>query len=425
MGAFGILLLIHLNASDVVRPGLHTAWRLSPAVALIFLVGLADDLWGLKPWHKILGQLAAAGLAVHAGVLIGGIRGHEMPGWLGMGVTVVWLIGCTNAVNLIDGVDGLATGVGLFATLTTLAAALMGRNVELALATAPLAGALLGFLRYNFNPASIFLGDCGSLPLGFLLGCFAVQWGQKSTTLLGMTAPLMALAIPLLDTALAIVRRFLRREPIFGADSGHIHHRLLARGMTPRGVALLLYGVCGLGAMLSLLSSILQNYTGLILVLFCAGTWIGIQNLGYTEFGTARRMLQSGAFRGMLGRELQLGGFRERLRQAESVEACWAALLDTYAMFGFCEVEARLGGVSNQHRGPEADGSAWEVLIPLEDGDYVRLVRHPGASTNTVGAAEFAEEVSRLLGERLAALPGKKAVLAMAQAAGAGRESLE
>jgi UDP-GlcNAc:undecaprenyl-phosphate GlcNAc-1-phosphate transferase len=150
-------------------------------------------------------------------------------------VTVLWLLACANAFNLIDGLDGLASGVGLFATLTTLCAALMHGDMELALATAPLAGALIGFLRYNFNPASIFLGDCGSLSIGFLLGCYAVMWSQKSATLLGMAAPAIVLAAPLVDTALSIARRFIQHKPIFGADRGHLHHRLLDRGFVRPG----------------------------------------------------------------------------------------------------------------------------------------------------------------------------------------------
>ena len=122
-----------------------------------------------------------------------------------MPLSILWLVGCTNAFNLIDGLDGLAAGVGLFATITMLLAAFANHNLQLALVTMPLAGALIGFLRYNFNPASVFLGDCGSLLIGFLLGCYGVMWSQKSATLLGMTAPLMALAIPLLDAALSII----------------------------------------------------------------------------------------------------------------------------------------------------------------------------------------------------------------------------
>ena len=157
--------------------------------------------------------------------------------WLSLPLTLLWLVGCANAFNLIDGIDGLATGAGLFATVTILIGALLSNNVPLALATVPLAGALLGFLRYNFNPASIFLGDSGSLTIGFLLGCYGVLWSQKGATMLGMTAPLMALAVPLLDTGLAVARRFLRHQPIMSGDAAHIHHRLLARGLTPKDCA--------------------------------------------------------------------------------------------------------------------------------------------------------------------------------------------
>ena len=135
---------------------------------------------------------------------------------------------------------GSASGVGLFATTTMLVAALIQRNLILAVATAPWPALLLGFLRYNFNPASIYLGDSGSLTIGFVLGCFGVIWSQKSATIFGMTAPLLALAIPILDTGISIFRRFLRHQPIFGADRDHIHHRLLKRGLSPKGVALVL-----------------------------------------------------------------------------------------------------------------------------------------------------------------------------------------
>src|SRR5262249_32959422 len=154
-----------------------------------------------------------------------------------------WLILCSNAFNLIDGVDGLAAGVGLTATTATLAAGLLHGDWMLGFVTAPLAGCLLGFLRYNFNPASIFLGDSGSLLIGFLLGCYGVIWSQKSVTMLGMAAPALVMALPLLEVGLSVVRRFLRNEPIFAGDRGHIHHRLLDRGLSPRRVAISLYVV--------------------------------------------------------------------------------------------------------------------------------------------------------------------------------------
>src|SRR5205823_3580217 len=193
---------------------------------------------------------------------------------------------------------------------TTLVAALLHSNALLALATAPLVGALLAFLRYNFSPASIFLGDCGSLTIGFLLGCFAALWSQKSATLLGMTAPLMALAVPLLDTTASIVRRFLRHQPIFSADRNHLHHRLLDRGFSPRQVALLIYAVCGLAAAFSLLQTWPQNrFDGLLLVLFCASAWVGLRLVGYVEFDTARHLVLTGTFRHIVNARLFIDNF--------------------------------------------------------------------------------------------------------------------
>src|SRR5262249_34576138 len=147
-------------------------------------------------------------------------------------------------------------------------------NVPLALATAPLVGALFAFLHYNFNPASIFLGDCGSLTIGFLLGCFGAIWSQKATTLMGMTAPLMALAVPLLDTVLAVGRRVLRHQPLFGGDRNHIHHRLLDRGFSPRDVAFALFGVGALSAAFALFQTMTHSrYGGIVVVGFGLAAW--------------------------------------------------------------------------------------------------------------------------------------------------------
>ena len=166
--AFGLLLLSPLKGADSVSVRLAVA--LMPAALIIFVTGLLDDLIGLRAWQKLTAQFGAAGLAYAAGVTVGGVAGFALQGWWTFAITAVWLVACSNAFNLIDGTDGLAVGVGLFASLTTLAAALMQHSTPLALATAPLVGALVAFLRYNFAPASIFLGDCGSLTLGFLLG---------------------------------------------------------------------------------------------------------------------------------------------------------------------------------------------------------------------------------------------------------------
>jgi UDP-GlcNAc:undecaprenyl-phosphate GlcNAc-1-phosphate transferase len=190
-------------------------------------------------------------------------------------------------------VDGLATGVALFASLTTLISAVLVGQYPLALVAALLLGSLAGFLPHNYAPASIFLGDCGSLSIGFALGCFAVIWSDKSATLLGMTAPVIALAIPLLDTALAVFRRVLRGQSIFAADLGHVHHRLLARGFTARRIAGLFYAFAGVLAGLSVLMNSRQLRV-FVIVAFCAIVWLAIRYLRYDEFDVARRKIAGG-----------------------------------------------------------------------------------------------------------------------------------
>src|SRR5438067_1417943 len=146
VAAYVVLLFTPLQAGNIVREGLPSFWKLTPAAALMFGIGLIDDVKGLRAWHKLGGQTLAALAACWAGVYIGGIDGHALSVWLGAPLTVIWLLACANAFNLIDGVDGLSAGIGLFATVTMLLAALLQKNVPLALATIPLAGALLGFL---------------------------------------------------------------------------------------------------------------------------------------------------------------------------------------------------------------------------------------------------------------------------------------
>ena len=395
--AFGLLVLTNLKGGVIVWGALPFAWRLFPAAGLVFAVGLLDDLVGLKPAPKLLGQIAASLVAYFAGIHIDAVGGQNFGHWWSAPVTVLWLVACMNAMNLIDGVDGLAAGVGLFATATSLAAALMQHNVELALATLPLAGCLLGFLRYNFNPASIFLGDCGSLFIGFLLGCYGVLWSQKSATMLGMAAPLMAFSIPLLDTSLAIARRFLRKESIFRGDRGHIHHRLLDRGLSPRKVALLLYGVCAIAAFFSLVM-VNNHYEMLIVVLFCTAMGVGIQHLGYIEFDMAGQLLLQGAFRRLLNAQISINNFESTLARATTADECWSVLKKAYKDFGFYQIEMQLAGhkyvdeVSQSYASP-----AWRLEIPLSEDDYVRLTREFGPHPQHNVVAPFANVLRKTL----------------------------
>jgi len=390
-------ILLSLVPRELVPIHLSHVLLVAPAGLIIFATGILDDVFHLKPWQKLCGQVLGALWATLAGVRIWSVAGHPV-GWASLLITVIWLIGCTNAFNLIDGVDGLASGVGLFAAATMLIAALLQHNSILALATAPLVGALLGFLRYNFNPASIFLGDSGSLMIGFLLGCFGVVWSQKSATILGMTAPLMALGIPILDTGLSIVRRFLRHQPIFGADRDHIHHRLLDQGFTPRRVALILYGVASIGAALSLLSVSSNRLSGAIVLLFCTAAWIGIQHLGYTEFSTARNMLMAGTFQQALDAQLRLRSFERGLAAAKSIEECWELILDAARTFDFVEARLSIAGTVYEQRLRDLDSDlCWSLRVPLPGRGYINFVRLHESLVFYMGVTPFIDVVRKIM----------------------------
>jgi UDP-GlcNAc:undecaprenyl-phosphate GlcNAc-1-phosphate transferase len=398
-GSFAILLSADLHGSLVVQQSLPLVWRLLPAAGLIFVIGLLDDLVGLKPWQKLLGEILAAGLVCFNGIHIESLGGYTVEGFLGVPLTIVWLVACCNAFNLIDGMDGLASGLGFLASITILIAGILHGDAWLVIATAPLAGALLGFLFFNFSPASIFLGDCGSLTVGFMLACYGVIWCQKSATILGITAPLMALSIPLIDTVLSIARRFLRRQPIFTADRGHIHHRLLDRGLTPRRVALLLYAVSGLAACLSLLQSWTRNGAGsIVIILFCIVVWIGIRYLKYQEFGVALRLLRQARIRSMVSSHISLSRCEELLFAAVNEQECWCAIRKIGQEFGFSHVELQLGDLSHQEEMHETENQHWMLHIPLANSGYVRFMCQFESSKSPTIVVELADIVHRTLG---------------------------
>ena len=393
-----ILLAPYRNLEIDIPRAIRGATALIPPALLIFLTGLVDDIVGLKPWQKLTAQVVAAAGAFASGFGITLLRDHPLEVYVSLPVSILWIVGCTNALNLIDGMDGLASGVGFFAATTTLLAALTHQNIELALVTAPLVGALLGFLRYNFNPASIFLGDCGSLTVGFLLGCYGALWSHKSATILGMTAPMMALAIPLLDTGLSVVRRFLRSRPLFGADRGHIHHRLMEHGLTPRRAVLLLYGLCGLAAVFSLLQDLAHHrFGGLIIILFCAAAWIGVQHLGYAEFGIAGRLVFRGALRRIIDVQVRLQQFERTLGAAHSIDDKWRVILEGCREFGFRGARMKIGGRIYEEisPAPSGDSAVWQLRIPLPDSQYVNFYRDLKTEMHPIALNGFAEIVQK------------------------------
>jgi UDP-GlcNAc:undecaprenyl-phosphate GlcNAc-1-phosphate transferase len=401
MGAYALLAAVRLHGWTATQLNLDLICSVLPGVALVFLMGLLDDKRGVSPWIKLCVQVAAAVI-----VFIGGLH-VEIFHWIpwekwtwSLPLTVFWLVLCTNAFNLIDGMDGLSTGLGLFATVTLICAAAIHHNYPLLLATVPLAGALLGFLPFNSNPASIFLGDCGSYSVGFLLGCFGIVWSQKSATFLGLTAPLLCLAVPLVDLALAIARRFLGAKSIFSSDRHHIHHRLLDRGLTPRRVVLILYGAAALAAALSLLSTMVRDiYAAFVLLPFFCAAWLGIRTLRYAALQFIDPIALWGKFRQIVRSETIVQNARRTLDVAITPHARWEVLSTTAAQLGFCHVGMTLDGVKFFKSFDTSDATpAWVVTIPLTGGGRVELAhRFESAEGTVISVAPLAEVLRTVL----------------------------
>ncbi len=363
--------------------------------AAMHLIGLWDDLRQMRARYKFALQVAVAVVVYAGGVrltsvampLIGEISFG--PGWSVL-ITTLWFVGITNAFNLIDGLDGLASGAALFALTTMFVVALINGQGGAALVTLAVAGATLGFLRYNFHPATIFLGDSGSLFLGFMLAGIGAISSQKGSTVVALAIPLVSLGLPVVDTTLAIVRRFLRGQPIFSADRGHIHHKLLALGHSPRRVALLLYAGCAILALGGMLLVNESGYVALVLVLVGLGVGLVIQQLRFMEFEELARLLRRGMHRrNAIARSVQLRERLPALVKGETIGDFFIALADAFEADRVARVEVRLrpaflGGAAEPLNGGRRidddvpiwvwsrsgghDPAWWEIKLPLFNG---------------------------------------------------------
>jgi UDP-GlcNAc:undecaprenyl-phosphate/decaprenyl-phosphate GlcNAc-1-phosphate transferase len=278
--------------------------------AIVLATGIYDDIKKLQPRIKFLFQILAGELLIVCGFLILAIKNPfsgktiELGFW-SIPVTIIWIVGITNALNLVDGLDGLAAGIALITTATIFVIALYLQTYGIALVASVLAGSILGFLRYNFHPAKIFLGDSGSLLLGFMLAVLSVEGSFKGAVVITVLAPILALGLPIMDTFLSMTRRFLasvklvkipekkgkvkilffRKFALFEADKNHVHHRLLGFGLSQRTAVLVLYLVCGLLCGLAVLSVMITNFNmTLFLAAVVISFFIGIRTLKYEEF---------------------------------------------------------------------------------------------------------------------------------------------
>jgi UDP-GlcNAc:undecaprenyl-phosphate GlcNAc-1-phosphate transferase len=303
-----------------IDPSLSSLAGLSPrngiflvgSLTLVLLLGIWDDLKQLSPGKKFVGQVVAASIVYFSGFEITSIT-HPMStsdmnlGFFSYFLTVLWIVGVTNAFNLIDGLDGLASGVALIVSITIFSISLIKGDTATAVMAVLMAGSLIGFLRYNFGGARIFLGDSGSLFIGFTLAILSMQSSTKGGTAFSIIVPVLALGLPIMDTVLSMIRRFAKSvlpedarssgilgklTTMFHPDKGHIHHQLMSKGFSHRKVVLLLYVVsCFFG--LAAFAITLSNNFGatLIIISIAIATVIGIRQLRYKEMMILRNGL--------------------------------------------------------------------------------------------------------------------------------------
>ncbi len=274
--------------------GIYNTFAVMAPATLMFILGLVDDARAISAQIKFGVQVIAALLLFYGGVriyffpIVAGY--HQLNSVISLILTVLWVLLISNAFNLIDGLDGLSAGSALFSTLVVFVVSLFSGNPFVAIMSVTLAGAILGFLRYNFNPATIFLGDCGSMFLGFMLSAVSLAGMQKSTTLVAVAIPIVSFGLPLLDTVLSVARRFLNGQPLFTADREHIHHKLLKRGFTHKQAVVMLYGVSAALGLTSLLLLYPQGAPfGIVLTVVGVGVVFGVQHLRYPEFAELGR----------------------------------------------------------------------------------------------------------------------------------------
>ncbi len=253
---------------------------------IVVLVGFVDDTKGITPKVKILGQLLAAIIFV---VMVGYIKYLTNPiggdmiflDYWGIPLTILWLVGISNAINLIDGLDGLAAGVSGIAAVTLATVSFSRGYTGVSVLAICLAMSLLGFLKYNFHPAKIFMGDSGALFLGFLLAALSIMGFTKGATVISLLIPLLILGIPIFDTFFAIIRRSLNHKPILAADKGHLHHRLLAMGLSHKQTVLIIYGITLFMGVSAISLTVLTNAQAVvILIIFAFVTLLGANKLG-------------------------------------------------------------------------------------------------------------------------------------------------
>ena len=293
--AFMVSILVQLLFVDLTPEYMMSLIGLMVGGTIVVAIGIIDDYCDLPAKVKLLGQIIAAAVLVVAfdvriDFVTDPLGDFIYLEWFAIPATIFWVVGLTNTVNLIDGLDGLAAGVSSIAAITIFLVAMEEGIPFVAMLTAALAGAAVGFLYYNFNPARIFMGDTGSMFLGFMLAGISVVGAVKSAATIALIVPILALGLPILDTTFAIVRRARNHRPIFKPDKGHLHHRLLAHGFTQKQAVLLMYVVSGLFGLCALALTVVSPQAAtLIILIVAAAVFIGARKLGIFRMDVSQK----------------------------------------------------------------------------------------------------------------------------------------
>lgn len=340
----------------------HTVFGIVLPACLIFGLGLLDDIFSLGPYLKFGVQTIAALWLYWGGFGIYRLAFYSehatVRAFIGLPLTIIWVVLITNAFNIIDGLDGLSAGSALFSTVIIFAVSILRHTPLVSLLSIVLAGVIFGFLRYNFHPASIFLGDSGSLFIGFLLSALALVSSQKATTIVAVAIPVVSFGLPLLDVFLSVFRRYMNNKSLFLGDDDHVHHKLIKRGFSHREAVLLLYGVAAAFGILSLTLLHGDIMIGVVLFLIGLGVWLGVQQLNYLEVyelaAVTRRMRRRKQF---TANNLQVRRAMESLHRPSLgfAELC-RIIQSALEPIGFCGISISL---PQTHRMDEA------LLLPL------------------------------------------------------------
>lgn len=352
---------------------------------IITLLGIYDDIKGTNHRKKFAVQFLVALLMYYLGYKIK-LLSNPFGQTINLGVfdsviSILWIVGVINAVNLIDGLDGLASGVTFFAVVTTFIIASFNNNPLVALFCATLGGAVLGFLYYNFNPASIFMGDTGSLFLGFILSIITIKGSYKGPATVAFLIPLLSLGLPLMDTLVAMIRRYIRGTSIFSADREHLHHKLLALGLSQRKAVLILYGVCILFSLSAIgIIAASSKQTAILLLLLGIIIFIILRKLYYNDIIELAKSIKNGHDYKKISYEkvLKLISYHNILASSQSIEQLWNNLTNINKFLDFSELRLTLQGegtqenpnkifIWNREYGIPNRKYSYELSLPLEN----------------------------------------------------------